>query len=78
VLESFDALLLLGARFIHWLTAPLLTPKARAMSCCFHPSCLSSHARSRRPSRQSVACWLDSVFPIRLMISKFRCFRRDQ
>jgi hypothetical protein len=45
------------ARFIHWLTAPLLTPKARAMSCCFQPSCLSSHARSRRPSRQSVASW---------------------
>ena len=66
------------ARFIHWLTAPLLTPKARAISCCFQPSCLSSHARSRRPSRQSVASWLDSVFPMRLTISKFRCFRRDQ
>src|SRR5829696_13409 len=57
------------ARLIHWLSAPLLTPRARAISCC-----LSSQARRRRPSRQSVACWLDSVFPIRLMISKFRCF----
>jgi len=67
-----------SARFIHWLTAPLLTPKARAMSRCFQPSCFSSHARSRRPSRQSVASWLHSDFPIRRMISKFRCFRRDQ
>jgi ketosteroid isomerase-like protein len=68
-----------SARFIHWLTAPLLTPNARAMSSrCLQPSCLSSHARRRRPSRQSVAFWLDGVFSIWLMIPEFSCFRRDQ
>jgi len=43
------------ARFTHWLTAPLLTPNASAMSFCFHPACFSSQPRSRRPSRQSMA-----------------------
>src|SRR5215217_102372 len=43
------------ARFIHWLTAPLLTPRASAMRCWDHPSCLSSKALRRLPSRQSVA-----------------------
>src|SRR5215218_3479309 len=42
-------------RFIHWLTAPLLTPRASAMRCWDHPSCLSSKALRRLPSRQSVA-----------------------
>src|SRR5215213_1953469 len=44
-------------RFIHWLTAPLLTPKASAISCCFHPSRWSSQALRRLPSRQSLACF---------------------
>src|SRR5215212_8704045 len=43
------------ARFIHWLTAPLLTPRASAMCCWDHPCCLSSKALKRLPSRQSVA-----------------------
>src|SRR3712207_1428360 len=43
------------ARFIHWLTAPLLTPRASAICCWDHPSCLSSKALKRLPSRQSVA-----------------------
>src|SRR5215213_7415961 len=43
------------ARFIHWLTAPLLTPRASAMRCWDHHSCLSSQALRRLPSRQSVA-----------------------
>src|SRR5215212_7591329 len=42
---------------IHWLTAPLLTPKASAISCCFHPSRWSSQALRRLPSRQSLACF---------------------
>jgi hypothetical protein len=45
------------ARLSHWLTAPLVTPKASAMRCCGHPSWNSSQARRRRPSRQLVACW---------------------
>jgi hypothetical protein len=50
-----------SARFTHWLTAPGVTPSALAMSRCFHPSCFSSQARRRRPSRQSVA-WFDNLF----------------
>ena len=41
------------AFFIHWLTAPSLTPRASAMSVCFQPSCFNSKARKRRASRQS-------------------------
>src|SRR3990172_210948 len=37
----------------HWLTAPLLTPSASAISFCFQPFCFSSQARNRRASRQS-------------------------
>jgi hypothetical protein len=51
-------------RLSHWLTAPLLTPKASAMRCWGQPSWDSSQARSRRPSRQLVACWeLSPVIP---------------
>jgi hypothetical protein len=32
------------ARFIHWLTVPSLTPKARAICLWFQPCCLSSQA----------------------------------
>jgi hypothetical protein len=42
------------ARFIHWLTAPGVTPSASAISFCFQPCCLSSHARRRRYSRTSL------------------------
>jgi hypothetical protein len=52
------------ARFIHWLTAPSVTPKASAISDCFQPRSFNSKARKRLPSRQLVACWLDSVFSI--------------
>jgi hypothetical protein len=38
---------------IHWLTAPALTPRAAAISFCFQPCWCNSHARRRRPSRQS-------------------------
>src|SRR5215217_1444762 len=65
------------ARFIHWLTAPSLRPKARAICLWFQPCCLSSKALRRGPSRQSVA-WLDNVFSIELIIHSFRSFRRDQ
>src|SRR5215208_4274958 len=51
------------ARFIHWLTAPSLTPRASAISDCFQPRSFNSKARKRLPSRQLVA-WLDSVFSI--------------
>src|SRR5215210_5407947 len=51
------------ARFIHWLTAPSLTPKASAICACFQPRSFSSKARKRLPSRQSLA-WLDNVFSI--------------
>src|SRR5215218_298156 len=51
------------ARFIHWLTAPSLTPRASAISVCFQPRSFSSKARKRLPSRQSLA-WLDNVFSI--------------
>jgi hypothetical protein len=34
----------------HWLTAAAETPKASAISHCFHPYYLSSSARLRRPS----------------------------
>jgi len=34
------------SRFIHWLTAPSVTPKARAISLWFQPCCLSSQALS--------------------------------
>jgi hypothetical protein len=40
-------------RRIHWLTAPEVTPSAAAISRCDQPYCWSSHARRRRPSRQS-------------------------
>jgi hypothetical protein len=42
------------ARLHHWLTAPSVTPSARAIARCAQPCCFSAHARSRRPSRQSV------------------------
>src|ERR687895_794589 len=45
------------ARLSHWLTAPLVTPRAAAMRCWGQPSWNSSQARRRRPSRQLVACW---------------------
>ena len=51
------------ARFIHWLTAPSVTPRASAISVCFQPRSFSSKARKRLPSRQSLA-WLDNVFSI--------------
>jgi hypothetical protein len=65
------------ARFIHWLTAPSVTPRALAISLWFQPSCLSSQALRRRASRQSVA-WLDNVFPMKSIIHSFRAFRRNQ
>jgi hypothetical protein len=45
------------ARLSHWLTAPLVTPRASAMRCWDQPFWNSSQARRRRPSRQLVACW---------------------
>src|ERR687889_1150963 len=51
------------ARFIHWLTAPSLTPRASAICVCFQPRSFSSKARKRLPSRQSLA-WLDNVLSI--------------
>lgn len=66
---------------IHWLTAPLLTPNASAMSDCFQPFCLSSHARIRRISRQSCAGFF-SVFFITTVYNRlltlFRKFWSDQ
>src|SRR5215203_4648904 len=50
-------------RFIHWLTAPSLTPRASAICVCFQPRSFSSKARKRLPSRQSLA-WLDNVLSI--------------
>src|SRR5437588_5605906 len=46
--------------FIHWLTAPCVTPNASAMSFWLHPCSESSHARRRRHSFQSPRC--SSVF----------------
>jgi hypothetical protein len=40
------------ASAIHWLTAAAETPRAAAISYCFHLCCLSSSARLRRPSFQ--------------------------
>src|SRR5215204_3775623 len=51
------------ARFIHWLTAPSVTPRASAICVCFQPRSFNSKARKRLPSRQLVA-WLDSVLSI--------------
>src|SRR5215211_6119183 len=51
------------ARFIHWLTAPSLTPRASAICFCFQPCSFSSKARRRLPSRQLLA-WLDKIFSI--------------
>jgi hypothetical protein len=51
------------ARFIHWLTAPSVTPRASAISFCFQPCSFSSKARRRLPSRQLLA-WLDKIFSI--------------
>ncbi len=51
------------ARFIHWLTAPSVTPRASAISVCFQPCSFNSKARKRLPSRQLLA-WLDNVFSI--------------
>src|SRR5215211_6728489 len=51
------------ACFIHWLTAPSVTPRAWAICVCFQPCSFSSKARKRLPSRQSLA-WLDNVFSI--------------
>jgi hypothetical protein len=45
------------ARRSHWLTAPLVTPRASAMRCWVQPFWNSSQARRRRPSHQFVACW---------------------
>jgi len=48
---------------IHWLTAAFETPKASAISLCFHPCSFSSKARLRRASSQSLKryscdpCW---------------------
>ena len=38
----------------HSLTAPFVTPRASATSCCFQPRWRTSHPRSRRPSLQSL------------------------
>jgi hypothetical protein len=51
------------ARFIHWLTAPSVTPRASAISDCFQPRSFNSKARKHLPSRQSLA-WLDDVSSI--------------
>src|SRR5918994_2342267 len=51
------------ARFIHWLTAPSVTPRASAICVCFQPCSFNSKARKRLPSRQLLA-WLDKVFSI--------------
>src|SRR5215218_7068708 len=51
------------ARFIHWLTAPSLTPRASAICVCFQPRSFNSKARKRLPSRRLVAS-LDTVFSI--------------
>jgi hypothetical protein len=66
------------SRFIHWLTAPLLTPEASAMRCWDHPSCLSSKALKRLPSRQFVAS-LESKLSMREILPlTFSNLRRDQ
>src|SRR5215218_1859285 len=51
------------ARFIHWLTAPSVTPRASAISDCFQPRSFNSKARKRLPSRQLVVS-LDNVLSI--------------
>jgi|SRR5215203_6003360 hypothetical protein len=43
------------ARFIHWLSAPSLTPRASAICVCLQPRSFSSKARKGLPSRQSLA-----------------------
>ena len=42
------------ALLTHWLTAPPVTPRAVAASCCFQPCWTNSQARSRRASFQSL------------------------
>ncbi len=49
------------ARLHHWLTAPSVTPSARAMARWLQPCCVSSQARSRRPSRRSAGRRIVSV-----------------
>ena len=41
-------------RLIHWLTAPLVTPRAAAISFCFQPAWYKAQARLRRSSFQLV------------------------
>ena len=62
VSQAFHSLLSL-ARFIHWLRAPSVTPRASAICFCFQPCSFSSKARRRLPSRQLLA-WLDKIFSI--------------
>jgi hypothetical protein len=54
------------ARFSHWLMAPGVTPRAAAIATWLQPAWLSSQARSRRPSLQSVASCdrFSSMLPI--------------
>ena len=58
-------------RVIHWLTAPLVTPKASAISWCVQPSCLRSRARHRRRSFQSRMCACFAAMPTFLSANGF-------
>ena len=62
------------ACFIHWLTAPRVTPKALAMALCFQPCCFNSQARRRRPSRQSAILCVSS--PIKDLYHSYHPFNR--
>jgi hypothetical protein len=48
----------------HWLTAPAVTPSAKAMSFCFHTRSYNSHALNRRHSFMSPACSSILLIPL--------------
>ena len=50
------------ALLTHWLTAPQVTPRAVATSCCFQPCWTNSQTRSRRASFQSVGAASLAIF----------------
>ena len=56
---------------IHWLTAPLVTPRASAISFCRQPAWKSAQARLRRSSFQLFGCFF-SMWPMKPQLSDFR------
>ena len=75
MLESLDTLLL-GP--LHPLAYRTLAYAQSASYVPLLPAPLLELPRTKPSAFTLIGCWLDTFLSIRLMISKFRCFRRGQ